>query len=185
MKARLLVAVAAAAFALTGCNAQQQHDMALADAQQSLQQQFPEKAQLQIDQADRIADRHSVRRGVESKILRAEANIQMGRLDEAQRIAEEITASEVPGTVARAQAEEVLAKIAIRQGRFLDAQLHLNEADRSYVAMEDKARVTDLGHLVRGLEAYSQGQTQIARTHWKSIADEQMRASVAPEAPQE
>ncbi|MFP4355568.1 MAG: hypothetical protein ACLFUJ_10650 [Phycisphaerae bacterium] len=184
MKHKGLIAVVLSVAALAGCNAQKQHAMALEDAQVSLAEQFPERAQLQLDKADRIARENRLKTGIESQVLRAEALLQMGQVEQAQQIAQQIAADYVPGTIQRAQAEELLAKVAIRQGRFLDAQMNLSEADRSYTSPVDKARINDLLNLVRGLEAWSGGRTVAAKTHWDSIVDKDLRSSVLAHAEQ-
>ncbi len=182
MKRTGWIAAALALVAVAGCNAQKQHAMALENAEVSLDQDFPERAELHLNKADRIARENRLKTGVESSVLRAEALIQMDRLEEAQRIAQQIADDYVPGTAPRAQAEELQAKIAIRQARFLDAQVHLNEAHRSYTDAADRGRITDLLNLVRGLEAFSDGKTLAARTHWNSINDAQLRESILAQA---
>jgi hypothetical protein len=183
MTARVLIVAALGSALLVGCNAHQKRAMALREAQVSLEEEVPERAGLQIDRAEHLTRRYGLAATVQSDVLRAEAHLQMGELSLAKALGEKIAAAHVPGTEPRAEAEEILAKVAIREGAFVEAQLHLSEAKRSYTDPGDQARVTDLTHLVRGLQAYSQGETLAARSHWQSIGNQRVRDSVMASVP--
>ena len=179
MKTRAMLTGFVALGLLAGCGTQKKYDLEVRDAHEALDADFPELAGGHLDKADEMAAKHRLSRSDEARLLRAEAHIQTGDLEQAELLAEAVADRNVPGTRPRAQAEEVLAKIAIRRGQFSLAQRRLDEADRGYKAEHDKQRVADLVRLVLGLEAYGQGKTPEARQHWQRIADPQLRASVA------
>jgi Flp pilus assembly protein TadD len=183
MTARLCLAAALLSAFLAGCNAHKQRAMALEQAQTSLEEQFPQRAQLQLDKADKLTRRYGLKPTTQSDILRAEAHLQLGELSMAKALGQEVSSAYVPGTVERAEAEEILAKVAIREGQFVEAQLRLSEAQRSYTDPADLARVGDLTLLVQGLQAYAQGETLVARSRWDSIGNEALRKSVLASVP--
>lgn len=183
MTARLCLVAALLSTALVGCNAQKQRAMALQHAQTSLEEEFPQRAGLQLDQADSLTDRFNLKPEVQADILRAETHLQLGELSMARALGEKVAAAYVPGTQPRAEAEEILAKVAIREGEFVEAQLRLSEAKRSYTDPSDLARVQDLALLVQGLQAYSQGETLSARSTWNSIGNVKLRESVLASMP--
>ena len=167
---------------LAGCGAQTKYDLEIREAHVALGADFPELAGKHLDRADRIAAKNDLKPRPESALLRAEAHLRRGEVAEARAVARAVADRHVPGTRPRGQAEEVLAKVAIRQGRFAEARNHLDQAARSYRAEEDKRRVADLTLLVRGLQAYARGQVQTARQHWRRIADPELKSSVIAQA---
>ncbi len=178
MRIRTCMLALLAGTVLAGCQAQKAYDRQLVKAQRSLEMQLPEMAQRQIDKAQTIAAKNHLHTGPEAKLLLAEAHLQMGNLSGTEALAREVADEYVPGTISRARAEEILAKVALRQGDFLAATAHLNEAERGYNAPEDLQRTADLLHLVRGLEAYGDGNSTVAIGHWNNISDPAIRQSL-------
>jgi predicted negative regulator of RcsB-dependent stress response len=75
-----------------------------------------------------------------------------------------------------AAVREVRARLAIRRGQFADALAAIDGiADDDPLASQRK---TYLGHLVRGLSAWSEGRTVEAGKHWDRIEDPELRRQV-------
>ena len=178
MHKRLLCTGLLAVGLLAGCGAQGKYDIEVRNAHEALKADLPELAEQRLAKADRIAAKNELTPSAEARLLKAEARLRQGDPGEARELAEMVAVEHVPGTHERGLAEEVLAKVAIRQGRFGAAGRHLDQARRSYSDQADQARVADLRKLVRGLEAYGQGKTGAARRHWHSIDDPELKASV-------
>ena len=178
MRANVLLTGLAMLALLAGCQDREAYNLELEHAQTALNQGFPEMADEHLTEADRIATKEEFKPVPAQRLLAAEVQIQLGDLDRAEQLALQVSREYVPGRVENAQAEEVLAKIDIRRGRFADALTHLNQAERSYKAEADKKRVADLIYLVRGFNAYGDGETRIAKAHWQNISDPEIRASV-------
>ena len=174
-----MIAMVVAAGLLVGCGAQQKYDLELRHAHGALQADFPELAERHLDKADELAAENEATPDDRATLLRAEARLQDDDPIGARELAQAVAENNVPGTRRRAQAEEILAKADIRQGRFIEARGHLSEADRSYASEADKLRVSDLVHLLDGLEAYARGQTREARQHWRAIDDQDLRVSIS------
>ncbi len=174
-----MIVMVAAAGLLVGCGSQQKYDLELRHAHGALQADFPELADRHLDKADALAADDKATPDGRATLLRAESRLQRGDPVGARELAQAVTENHVPGTRRRAQAEEIIAKADIRQGRFVEARGHLNEADRSYTSEADKHRIADLLHLVRGLEAYSRGQTREAKEHWRAIDDPELKVSIS------
>lgn len=179
MQKLFLIAACAGIALLGGCKAQSQYNLELDNAQVALEGRFPDLAARHLDKAGRIAAKRRMGRRDKPVLLRAEVLVQKGDYDGARSLAETIAHRNVHGTHRRGQAEELLGKIAIRQGRFADARRHLANADRSYKADADKQRAADLDKLVLGLQAYGRGRTQLAQNHWRSISNVRMRTSIS------
>ena len=180
MDSRAWIAMVALAGLAAGCGTQQKkYDSELHSAHQALEADFPELAETHLDQADKIAAAGKVPRDGRAQLLRAEGRLQGGDAVGARALAQQVAENHVPGTRRRAQAEEILAKADIRQGRLAEAREHLAQADRSYTSQQDKTRVADLLRLVHGLEAYARGQTTEAREHWRTIEDPELKLSVS------
>ena len=173
------IVTVALAGVLAGCGTQKAYDLELRHAHGSLEADFPELAGKHLDQADKIAADRKINPDGRATLLRAEARLQSGDAAGAGELARAVANQHVPGTRRRAQAEEILAKADIRQGRFAEAREHLGEADRSYAHGPDKRRVADLEHLVRGLEAYARGRTAQAKQHWRAIDDPELKLSIS------
>lgn len=182
MNYRTWIAIAALAGMLVGCGTQKRYDLELRHAHGALEADFPELAGKHLDKADKIAADRKLKPDGRATLLRAEARLAGGDAFGARELAQAVAEQHVPGTRRRAQAEEILAKADIRQGLFAEAREHLVEADRSYVWEPDKRRVSDLQHLVRGLEAYARGQTVQARQHWRAIDDSELKLSISMNA---
>ena len=179
MDTRARIAMVVLAGLLAGCGAQAKYNGELYNAHGALEADFPELADKHLDKADRIAADRKLKPDGRATLLRAEARLQRDDPVGARELAQQVAENHVPGTRRRAQAEEILAKADIRQGLFAEAREHLVEADRSYTAEPDKHRVTDLLHLVDGLEAYARGQTAEAKTHWRAISDPELKLSIS------
>ena len=164
---------------LAGCGTQKAYDLELRHAHGALEADFPELAGKHLDKADKMAADRKITPDGRTTLLRAEVCLRSGDAAGAEQRARAVAKQYVPGTRRRAQAEEILAKADIRQGRFAEAREHLAEADRSYVHEPDKRRVADLEHLVRGLEAYALGRTAQAKQHWRAIDDPELKLSVS------
>jgi len=178
-----MIVMVAVAGLLVGCGNQQKYDLELHRAHGALQADFPELADRHLDKADALAAKDKSQPDGRATLLRAEARLQRDDPIGARELAQAVADSNVPGTRRRAQAEEVIAKADIRQGRFIEARGHLSEADRSYTDEVDKHRIADLVHLVRGLEAYSRGQTRQAQEHWRAIDDPDLKVSLSAKTP--
>lgn len=164
---------------LVGCGGQKKYDLELRHAHGALQADFPELAETHLDTADTLAAKGKLAPDGRATLLRAEARLQDDDPVGARELAQAVAETHVPGTRRRAQAEEILAKADIRQGRFAEARGHLDEAHRSYAFEPDRRRVGDLQHLVRGLDAYARGQTAEAREHWRAIGDPELKLSIS------
>lgn len=179
MNSRTWMAMVALAGLLAGCGGQKAYNLELRNAHGALQAGFPELAETHLGKAGKIAADRKLPPDGRAMLLLAEARLQNDEPDTARALAQQVAETHVPGTRRRAQAEEVIAKADIRQGRFGEAREHLIEADRSYTAEPDHRRVADLLHLVRGLEAYARGQTTEARQHWRAIDDAELKLSIS------
>jgi len=177
-----MVAAVVLAGMLIGCGSQTKYDLELQRAHGALEADFPELADKHLNAADEIAADRKITPDGRATLLRAEARLQRGDPVGARELAQAVADDHVPGTRRRAQAEEILAKADIRQGRFAAAREHLVEADRSYTAEEDTRRVMDLMHLVHGLEAFARGQTAEAKEHWRAITDPELKVSISMNA---
>ncbi len=174
-----MIATVVLAGMLVGCAGTRKYDLELRHAHGALEADFPELAETHLDKADSIATDRKLTPDGRATLLRAEARLQEGDPVGARELAQAVAENHVPGTRRRAQAEEVLAKADIRQGRFADARAHLTEAHRSYAFEPDRRRAGDLLHLVRGLEAYARGQVAEARDHWRAIDDPDLKLSIS------
>ena len=180
MDSRAWIAMVALAGLAAGCGTQQKkYNMELHSAHQALEADFPELAEAHLDKADTIAAAGKLPNDGRAQLLRAEGRLQGGDAVGARALAQQVAENHVPGTRRRAQAEEILAKADIRQGRLDEAHGHLIEADRSYVSEPDKHRVANLLRLVRGLQAYARGLTSEAKEHWRTIDDPQLKLSIS------
>ena len=177
MRYTLLTVGLLAVVLLGGCG-QKKYAMEVNGARDSLERNFPEQAEVRLARARQIAEEHRLDESPEAALLAAEARIQLDDLAAARQLAESVAADNVPGTRVRAQAEEVLAKVAIRRGDFRTAMTHLAQADRSYSDPSDRRRVADLIHLVEGLRAYGRGKTTLADEHWGAISDPKLRVAI-------
>ncbi|MFP4055170.1 MAG: hypothetical protein ACLFV7_15025 [Phycisphaerae bacterium] len=162
---------------LGGCG-QKKYAMEVNDARDSLERNFPEQAEVRLARARQIAEEYDLDESPEATLLAAEARIQLDDLATAGQLAQSVADTNVPGTRVRAQAEEVLAKVAIRRGDFRSAITHLAQADRSYTAPAERRRIADLIHLVDGLRAYGRGKTALADEHWGAISDAKLRVAI-------
>ncbi len=179
MKNTALVSVLALVAVLAGCQDRKQYAEHLMAAQEALVVDFPELAEHRLGEAEKLAARSKVvSPNPVAQLLLAEVRIQQGNLDGARRLVAQARLGSAPGTTARAQVEEITAKIAIRRGEFIVAQQHLIEAERNCTSDGDRARIADLILLTRGLHAYSDGDVRAAHGHWQSIRDSQMKLSV-------
>lgn len=178
MKARILFTGLLAIGVLAGCGGQEKYALEVRGARDSLERNFPEKAEVHLARAQKLAEKYDLVPSPDATLLKAEARIQLKDLATAEALATGVAETYVPGTRPRAQSEEILGKIAIRRGDFRGAMYHLVQADRSYESSGDKQRVADLLLLVQGLEAYGRGQMTVARQTWEKISDPKLRVAI-------
>jgi tetratricopeptide (TPR) repeat protein len=178
MNARIWLTGLIALGVLAGCGGQEKYALEVRSARDSLERNFPEKAEVHLARADQLAEKYDLVPAPDATLLKAEARIQLKDLATAEALAAGVAEEYVPGTRPRAQAEEILGKIAIRRGDFRGAMHHLVQADRSYESAGDKQRVADLLLLAGGLEAYGRGQMAEARRTWEKISDPRLRVAI-------
>jgi hypothetical protein len=178
MNARIWLTGLLALGVLAGCGGQEKYALEVRGARDSLERNFPEKAEVHLARADKLAEKYDLVPSTDATLLKAEARIQLRDLATAEALATGVAEQHVPGQRPRAQAEEILGKIAIRRGNFTGAMHHLAQADRSYESAGDKQRVADLVLLVQGLQAYGRGEMDQARRRWESISDPKLRVAI-------
>jgi len=108
------------------------------------------------------------------QLLVAELRLVQGNSAEARDIAETVLAQNQRNP----QANELVAKVLLKQGAFDEAEQHLVTAQLEYGTLGERQRVEDLLNLTRGLRAYSQGDTLAARKYWATIENTQLRDAV-------
>ena len=163
---------------MLGCQGRQEYDVEISEAHRALSDGYPELAEMHLEEAKQVAAEHKLSQTDMPILLRAEAKLQQGDLMAAEALGKTVLDENVPGTRSYAQAEELLAKIAIRKGRFVDAQHHLVSADMSYKDQADKERISDLSMLNQGFIAYSEGDIKTSKRYWQAIEDSRIRASL-------
>ena len=178
MKNALLTLLAVAGL-LAGCQQNRgEYALRLQDAHEALCSGSPDRAEVCLTDAGKIAAERKIEVTNDAKILQAEVHLANGDLPGALNSANEVLNDADAGEQDRARAEEVVGKAALRQGRFTEAQNHFVAAEKIYEAEDDRQRIADLIHLTRGLDSYSAGDVEVARKYWRSIQNAELRYSV-------
>ena len=162
-----------------GCSrVRKQNQEAVISTRPSPEQQAAEA--LQLGQYDRVEEiLAEVKSTPTAKVLLAEAKFQQGDLAQALSNAQEALGTKDAKAQNRAQAHEIMAKVAIRQNLWNQALDYLEQARRQYRHDEDLQRVADLTMLTRGLLAYSEGNVRQASEYWGSIQNPQLKLSIS------
>ena len=164
---------------LAGCQATSYHyTQKLQQAHWALQSGRIEQAQKLLAEASSIASDKEITETVEAPLLQAELLLAKGDLEEALATIKSVQSRPDVDSLDTARVEEILGKIALRQGNFKEAQEHLLIAEKSYPQQKDQLRVADLVILVRGLTAYGKGDLKVAQRYWQSISNVEMRHAI-------
>ena len=179
MRHCLMLLIAGLAMTVLGCQAQENYRIELQDAHDALEGEFPELAEHHLQEAQSLAQENGLREELAAKLLLAEAKMQKGDLISGEKLAQDVLQASTPGTVERAQAHQILAKVAIRRGRLDTAMEQLNQARPNCQSETQRRQIDDLSALVEGLIAYGQGRTSEAEKHWKAIRNSELKFSIA------
>ncbi len=174
MKRTAIIVALAMAGMLMGCQ-DQEYDVQIRQAHEALVTGFPELADHHLEKAEALADDSRVGSTVDGELLRAELKLQQGHFEAATQLAGQVAAKSSPGSINMARANEILGKVAIRQGKLDAATEYLTRAQKSFMSPADQYRLKDLLNIVNGLSAYSQGRTRLAQKHWDKITNEQLK----------
>jgi len=137
------------------------------------------RAESLISVADLIVASGAVPPSPRSRLLLAEVRFAENDFSSAYELTQEVLSMDQCGFRTEAQAFEILAKTAVRQGHFSEAQEYLVKAGRAHEMQGDGEGVSgDLLKLVRGLMAYSEGDVSVACEYWKDITDAALRRSI-------
>jgi predicted Zn-dependent protease len=147
-------------------------DVELRLAAQSIEAGRPDHAEFWLERA-RLKYRGEAPEYV--TLLSAEAKLRRGQTAEALAAADEVLAEDPMHAVAN----EVAGKVLLRMERFADAEQRFLAAQTAFApGSAESQRLEDYIRLARGLDAYAKADPAVARQHWESIADAQLRYSV-------
>lgn len=178
MRRTMLITTLAAMFAI-GCQQDRSgYATNLQAAHEALQSGELSAAQERLRLAEEYAVENEISPTSDLLLMQAETQLALGHLGSAGEIAEDALASTEANAHDQARAQEVLGKIALRQGQFSEAQSRLSAAERGYESQEDRVRIADLIHLARGLASYGEGDIEVARRYWRDIQDPDLRHSM-------
>ena len=112
---RTLASLLVAVVFLAGCQNyhQKQYTLKLQDAHEALCEGLPEKADLRLAEAERIATKHKLQQTTDAEILQAESKLAQDDVSEALVQARDILAEVDIQPESRARAEEITGKAAL------------------------------------------------------------------------